>query len=84
MNGRLETRATSGERQLEEGGVVGGGGTGGGVGGSGQHLGSRYVFSHVKEVVVAAHVLGEERDPEQFWRMPVKLSDMLIITRIHL
>lgn len=39
-----------------------------GVGGSGpgQHLGSRYVFSHVKEVVVAAHVLGGERAREQF------------------
>lgn len=33
-----------------------GGGAGGG--GSGSHLGSRYVFSHVKEVVVTAHVLG--------------------------
>lgn len=39
----------------------GGGGSGSGPG---QHLGSRYVFSHVKEVVVAAHVLGGERAEE--------------------
>lgn len=56
-------------------------GWGGGGGGSGQHLGSRYVFSHVKEVVVAAHVLGEERE---CWRMPAKLSNTLIITIIRL
>lgn len=37
---------------------------GGLAGGSGSHLGSRYVFSHVKEVVVTVHVLGEERDQD--------------------
>lgn len=35
-------------------------------GGSGSHLGSRYVFSHVKEVVVTVHVLGKAKDQDPF------------------
>lgn len=63
MNGMEEKQP-----QVEQGSwrreVCGGGGEDWRGGGSGSHLGSRYAFSHVKEVVVTAHVLGEERDQD--------------------
>lgn len=55
--------ATSGASQLEEGGVADGGGLGG-LEGTGWHLGSRYVCSHVEEAAVKVEVLREEKDPE--------------------